>query len=60
MTANSPMYNDNKLKLGIFSANCSGGMAAVPFTNLTLRSIKRGGTTAYEVVIKEDNSNSEE
>ena len=27
MTANSPMYNDNKLKLGIFSANCSGGMA---------------------------------
>lgn len=27
MSAKSPMYNDNKLKLGIFSANCSGGMA---------------------------------
>ena len=21
------LYNDNRLKLGIFSANCSGGMA---------------------------------
>jgi FMNH2-dependent dimethyl sulfone monooxygenase len=27
MSAKNPMYNDNKLKLGIFSANCSGGMA---------------------------------
>ena len=27
MTTTSPMFNDNKLKLGIFSANCSSGMA---------------------------------
>jgi len=23
----SPIFNDNKLKLGFFSPNCSGGMA---------------------------------
>ena len=27
MTRPAPMFNDNKLKLGIFSANCSSGMA---------------------------------
>lgn len=27
MQKSSPMFNDNKLKLGIFSANCSGGLA---------------------------------
>ena len=27
MTKIGPMFNDNKLKLGIFSANCSSGMA---------------------------------
>jgi FMNH2-dependent dimethyl sulfone monooxygenase len=27
MQSTGPMFNDNKLKLGIFSANCSGGMA---------------------------------
>ena len=27
MTASSPMFNENTLKLGTFSANCSGGMA---------------------------------
>lgn len=27
MPNSSPMFNGNTLKLGIFSANCSGGMA---------------------------------
>lgn len=27
VSANNPMFNDNKFKLGIFSPNCSGGMA---------------------------------
>ena len=27
MPGAGPMFNDNKLKLGIFSANCSSGMA---------------------------------
>ena len=27
MTGTGPMFNGNKLKLGIFSSNCSGGMA---------------------------------
>lgn len=27
MTVQAPMFNDNKLKLGTFSANCSSGMA---------------------------------
>ncbi len=27
MTKSNPMFNDNTLKLGIFSANCSGGMS---------------------------------
>ena len=27
LTARPPMFNENKLKLGTFSANCSSGMA---------------------------------
>ena len=43
MVNSGPMFNDNRLKLGIFSANCSSGMAVTKVEERWVNSWEKQG-----------------